>query len=264
MQTGNGAAQSRAARQGEERFAPSKGDVVREAAAMRGDGLAASVRRIRGAEDALAARLPPGGLERAAVDGAAGRGVDDPERPVGMVGRQVDLVLASGPAAVAAARRLVLLLRAFNIVLPEWAAAAGVYARDGAAREAAVAAERGQFARRQTDRFRFTAMSVDLQLGRHRESQVKMLIQKRAILSPTHVVEYRAFRARLDTDPEEIDSPKAARDAEGCEVRLPGGAGVDSMGMRVMARKSKLDTMAAMHLRSLVALGVRVDINEGL
>jgi len=175
---------------------------------------------------------------------------------------QVRLVRATGPGAAAAARSLALHVGAFNVVMPEWAAAVDEYGRDGSAAEAADAVERGVFARRPYDQFRFTAMSVDLRLRRHARNQVKMRIRRAGILAPTHVVEYCPFMARLDGDPEEIDSPKAAGYSRECEVRMPDGARVAPGSVRVMARKRRLDAKACGHLGRLRRLGAAVELKD--
>lgn len=256
--TAAGAAQRAAAEWGAGQFAPSGGDVRALADRMRRLGPRASAALVNGAAGELRAELPPAGLEGAAEAAAAGLAEGDPARPMAIVEAQVRLVCASGPRAVAAAVRFVLHTRAFNTVMPEWAAAAGEYGRDGAAAEAANAVERGRFVRRPTDRFKFTAMSIDLGLRRHERNQVKMYIRRDAIRSPVHVVEYYPFMALLDTDIEEIDSPKAAMYADECEVRLPDGARLGHGGMRVMARKSRLDPEARVQLERLMGLGTVV------
>lgn len=262
--TANGAAQTRAAEWGEAQFEPAGADVERERAAMRGDGMERSARRVTVAAVALDGALWPATLDEAAAEAAVGYDMDDPDRPMAIVAAQVGLVRGAGPAADAAARRLVLLARAFSEELRGWADAAEEYARDGATVEAAGAAEAGRFVRRPNDRCRFTAMSVDPDLERYRDCQVKIHIRRRAILSPTLVVRYHAFRALLQDDDEEIDSPKEARYADECEVRMPDGARVDPSQMRVVVRRSRLGPGAVSNLGRLRRRGVGVVIDEGL
>jgi len=215
-----------------------------------------------GAAGGLSAVLPPRGLETAARGAAEGLSVDNPRRSMAIVAAQVRLVCATGPGAVAAARSLALHTGAFNTVMPGWAAMADECRRDGDAAEAAGAVGRGVFARRPGDQFRFTAMSVDLRLRRHERNQVMMRIRRTGIFSPTCVVEYCPFMARLDDDPEEIDSPKAAAYAHECEVRLPDGARVAPGSVSVMARRGRLDARARGHLGRLGRLGEDVEFKD--
>lgn len=262
MGTANGVAQACAARWGLAQFVPGADVVGSLAGAMRGLGPRASAGLVVGTASGLDAELRPGSLEMAAVDAAAGVHVDDPRRPMAVVAAQVRLVRAAGPGAVAAARALALHVGAFNSVMPGWAAAADEYGRDGAAAEAADAVETGMFVRRPGEQFGFTAMSIDLRLKRHEHNQVKMRIRRAGILSPTYVVEYCPFMARLDADPEEIDSPKAAGYARECEVRMPDGARVARGSVRVMARRRRLDAGAWWHLWRLRRLGAAVELKD--
>lgn len=263
-ETANGAAQARAAEWGAAQFEPAAADVEREGAAMRADGMGRSAGRVTAAAVALDDALWPATLDGAASEAAAGYDMDDPGRPMAIVAAQVAVIRAAGPAAVAAAGRLVLLARAFSEELQGRAGAAKECARDGEAAEAAGGAEAGRFVRRPDNRRRFTAMSVDPDLERHRNRQVKMRIRRRAMLSPTLAVRCHAFGARLREDPEEIDSPKEARYADECEVRMPDGARVDSGQMRVVARRSRLEPEAVSHLERPRRRGVGVVIDEGL
>lgn len=231
---------------------------------MRADGMGRSAGRVTAAAVAPDDALWPATLDGAASEAAAGYDMGDPGRPMAIVAAQVAVIRSAGPAAVAAAGRLVLLARAFSEELQGWAGAAEEYARDGEAAEAAGGAEAGRFVRRPDNRRRFTAMSVDPDLKRHRNRQVKMRIRRRAILSPTLAVRCHAFGARLREDPEEIDSPKEARYADECEVRMPDGARVDSGQMRVVARRSRLEPEAVSHLERPRRRGVGVVIDEGL
>ena len=259
METTGGRAQLRAARRGAAVLAPRAVVVAALAHAMRRLGLRASAQLVLKMASALDAILKPRTLEGAAKAAAAGYDIGDPRRPEAIVAAQVRLVLAAGPAAVDAARSLAEHAMAFSKVLAEWAAEADEYGRDGAAEEAVAAKEGKRFVRRQRDQIKFTAMSVDLSLGRYEQSQVKMYILRDSILSPTRVVEYCPFRARLDTDPEEIDSPKAAVYADECEVRLPDGARVEPSGMRFMVRESWVDDAALGYVERLRGLEVSRD-----
>jgi len=258
METTNGRAQLRAARRGAAALAPRAAVVAALAHAMRRLGLRASAQLVLKMASALDAILKPRTLEDAAK-AAAAHDIGDPRRPEAIVAAQVRLVLAAGPAAVDAARSLAEHAMAFSKVLAEWAAKADEYGRDGAAKEAVAAKEGKRFVRRQRDQIKFTAMSVDLSLGRYEQSQVKMYILRDSILSPTRVVEYCPFRARLDTDPEEIDSPKAAVYADECEVRLPDGARVEPSGMRFMVRENWVDAAALGYVERLRGLEVSRD-----
>ncbi|MDD9808464.1 MAG: hypothetical protein OXU25_01345 [Thaumarchaeota archaeon] len=260
METPNGSSQTLAARWGAEQLAPRAAAIAALVHAMRRLGLRASAALVVKMAKHLDAILMPRTLKAAAKEAAAAHDVGDPRRPATIVAAQVRLVLAAGPAAVDAARALAEHAKAFSEVLAEWAAKADEYGRDGAAKEVANAVARKRFVRRPDDRFKFTAMSVDLRLRRHSRNQVKMYIQQVGILLPTHVVEYCPFRARLDTDTEEIDSPKAAVYAKECEVRMPDGARVAPDGIRVMARKRRLDARARGHLERLSSLEEGVEI----
>lgn len=258
MVTPNGSAQLRAARQGSELFGRGPEGVRDIEEEMRRLGPRRSAWIVTGKEQELRVALLPDSPEGAAERAAAGRGIDDPARPPAIVGGQVRAVRAAGRRAADAAASLVTCTRAFNAMMRVWAEAAEEYGRDGDAAEAAGAVEAGRFARRPDKGPMFTAMSLDLRLGQHEDRQVKMLVRRSSILSPTHVVEYHAFRARLPNDAEEIDSPKAALNAFECEVRLPDGARVGRGGVRVMARRAVLDTAAYGQLDRLRRLGADV------
>lgn len=262
LETADGAAQLAAAEWGAAQFAPRGEGANRLVGRMRDLGPRNSAALVVQAFKALAAALPPAGLARAAKKAAAGLAAGDPARPMAVVAAQVGLVRASGPRAVAAAKRLTLHTVAFNEMMPEWAATALEYGRDGAALEATNAVERGRFVRRQNDRFKFTAMSINLGLARHKQNQVKMYVRRDAIRSPIHVVKYFSFESRLDIDIEEVDSPKSAGYADECEVRLPDGARLGHGVMRVMARMPMLDLRAHWNLERLGRLGAHVVIKD--
>jgi len=107
-------------------------------------------------------------------------------------------------------------------------------------------------------------VTVDPELSQHERNEVKMAIRRHAVLSSVYPVEYYVFRARLSDDREEIDSPKVARNARECEVRLPDGALVDPGGIRVVARRRRVTLKAQRHLDRLRGLGVGVECDEGL
>jgi len=258
LATPNGSAQLRAARRGSGLFGQGGAAVRDVEGEMRRLGPPGSAEIVTGWDHELRTALLPGTPEVTAGRAAAAYAMDDPQRPEAIVGAQVRAVRAAGRRAAEAAASLVTCASAFNRLMPEWAATAEEYGRDGAAAEAADAVERGRFARRPGIGPMFTAMSLDLSLGQHEDREVKMRIRLASILAPIHVVEYHAFRARLDSDFEEIDSPKAARNAFECEVRLPDGARVGPGGVRVMARRPWLDGAAYGQLDRLGRLGAEV------
>jgi len=98
----------------------------------------------------------------------------------------------------------------------------------------------------------------DLGLGQHEDSQAKMRVRRSSVLPHMLVAEYRAFRARLPGDAEEIDSPRAAANAFECEVRMPDGARVGPGGVRVTARRPQLGAAAHGQLDRLGRLGAVV------
>ena len=258
METAKGSSQTLAVRWGDELLAPDRANMARLEGTMQGLGPRDSAKLVVDKDEDLRVMLMPRTLDSAAKGAAAAYGVDDPRRPAAIVAAQARLVLSAGPAVIAAARSLAEHTGALNGAMPGWAAGAGVYGRDGAAEEAADAVERGMFVRRPIDDSKFTAMSVDLDLGQHADNQVKMYISQKYILSPVLVVEYHPFRARLPGDHEEIDSPKAAANAYECEVRIPDGARVVRKGVRVMARRRHLDLKAHSQLERLKRLEVEV------
>jgi len=258
--TPDGAAQLAAARLGAKLLAPGEARTARLVVRMRAVGPRGSAKAVVEKARELDAALLPATLEGAAEEAADAHAAGDPRRAEVIVGAQVRLIRASGPAARAAAMALAEHAGAFSSMMREWAADADEYGRDGAAREAADAVEGMRFVRRTRDRLRFTAMSVNLRLGLYRRNQVKMYIRRTAILALTHVVEYCPLRARLDSDPEEIDSPKAAVYAPECEVRLPDGARIAPGGVRVLARRRRLDANARGDIGRLRRLGAVVEM----
>ena len=260
-----GTTQTRVAREAELWTGASADDTWREMATMRRIGMLASAMRVLAAVGALnVALMYHGKLEDVAEAAAKGLAQDDPGRPMAIVSAQWKLVQGAGHGAVVAARRVVVRTRAFSALMKEWANAADGYRRDGGTAEVVTAAKRKKFARRSNSQFGFTGMTVDPDLEQHSKNQVKMTIKRHAILSSVYPVEYYVFRARLSGDREEIDSPKAARNAHECEVRLPDGALVDPSGISVVARRSMVDPYINECLERLRALGVGVSVDEGL
>jgi len=262
LSTPDGSAQLRAARRGSRLFGRGEAAMREVEGEMRRLGARRSARIVTGWDRELRNALLPGTPEGIAEEASA-YAMGDPRRPEEIVDAQARAVRAAGRRAAEAAASLASATSAFNGLMLEWAAAAEEYGRDGAAAEAADAVERGRFVRRPGRGPMFTAMSLDLGLGQHERNQVKMRIRRASILPPIHVVEYHVFRARLPGDAEEIDSPKAARNAFECEVRMPDGARVGPGGVRVMARRPHPDVAAYGHLDRLGRLGAEVRL-EGL
>jgi len=263
--TAAGTAQARAVREAELLTGAEVGEAWRELAIMRGIGTAEAARRVVAAVAALdVALMYHGSLDEAAEAGAEGCAQDDPDRARKIVAAQWELVRSAGFGAIVAARRVVACTRAFNALLAERARAAGEYRRDGSAAEAAAAVEAKKFVRRGGGQYGFTGVTVDPELSQHERNEVKMAIRRHAVLSSVYPVEYYVFRARLSDDREEIDSPKVARNARECEVRLPDGALVDPGGIRVVARRRRVTLKAQRHLDRLRGLGVGVECDEGL
>jgi len=263
--TAAGTAQTRAVREAELLIGAGEEETRREIAVMRGIGAVKAARRVlaavRGLDTAL---MYHGSLDEAAKAAAEGCARDDPDRPWKIVAGQWELVRGAGFGAIATARRVVACTRAFNALMAEQANAASEYRRDGSAAEAAAAAAARKFVRRGDSQYGFTGVTVDPNLAQHAENEVKMEIRRHAVLSSVYPVEYYVFRARLSGDREEIDSPKVARNAHECEVRLPDGALVDPSGIRVVARMGMIGPEALGHLDRLRGLGVGVVIDEGL
>jgi len=263
--TAAGTAQTRAVREAELLIGVGEEETRREIAVMWGIGAVKAARRVLAAVRALdIALMYHGSLDETAEAAAKGCARDDPDRPWKIVAGQWELVRGAGFGAIVAARRVVVCTRAFNALMAEQANAAGEYRRDGSAAEAAAAAAERKFVRRGGGKYGFTGVTVDPDLAQHAENEVKMAIRRHAVLSSVYPVEYYVFRARLSDDREEIDSPKVARNARECEVRLPDGALVDPSGIRIVARRGMMSPKARGHLDLLRGLGVGVECDEGL
>jgi len=107
------------------------------------------------------------------------------------------------------------------------------------------------------------------QRGRvHRGSGKRSIIFMRALGSSSLILRFAAWNTKpsgtrtsmmqAQTSPTSECSPKAARNAFECEVRLPDGARVGPGGVRVMARRPWLDGAAYGQLDRLGRLGAEV------